>query len=395
MIAVSILGKRTYDVAEYEYMGKRIKTDLFPVVLNELFHPDTMYIMMTEEAKKAQEEKGNLKRIGDFREIIIPVGKTEDEMWEIFNLLTENLQKEDDYIIDITHGFRSQPIISLSCMLFLNSLNNARLRHIVYGAYEAKVNEITPVFDLMPFLDLIEWSYSVKQFLKNGDMSGFENILVNIHKETYSKNMAYKSKQLSGIGSDFQKLTKAFSTLRLKEVFDISCGMQKRMAGLEEDMENKVSAKPLKLLLDKTFSKFDKFRINNKDIFTPEGIEAQKEMINWYVKNNQIQPAITLVREFLVTRYMMEFFNLTEFDDLIDHKKRNIAEKELGELRNKKEHNIYFEEEKVKYLGIWVQIVEPRNNINHSSMDNKYYITGSKPLIELVTEICGKVRTEF
>jgi hypothetical protein len=50
--------------------------------------------------------------------------------------------------------------LALLAAAFLRSAKGIRLRALLYGAYDARENDVAPVFDLTPFLDLLEWMFA-------------------------------------------------------------------------------------------------------------------------------------------------------------------------------------------------------------------------------------------
>ncbi|MGQ9462826.1 MAG: CRISPR-associated DxTHG motif protein, partial [Candidatus Fervidibacter sp.] len=63
------------------------------------------------------------------------------------------------------HAFRSLPLIVFTVAVYLRRTKNVTIRHIVYGAYEAREPFRDPpqpedqaqIFDLTPLLDLLDW----------------------------------------------------------------------------------------------------------------------------------------------------------------------------------------------------------------------------------------------
>ena len=93
------------------------------------------------ENKNYQELKDRLdhyKEYFDLRIQRIPFGKNEDEIWEIFDLMVENIEDRDEIYLDITHGFRSLPMMATAIVDYAEQIYDIKLIDIFYGAYEAK-----------------------------------------------------------------------------------------------------------------------------------------------------------------------------------------------------------------------------------------------------------------
>jgi CRISPR-associated Csx2 family protein len=106
----------------------------------------------------------------------------------MFALLADALPENSQVIVDVTHGFRSQPMLALAAGVYLRTVKNVTIDRIVYGAYEARDTHTNtaPVVDLTSFLDLIDWSVSAGQFIKYGNARPLSSLLNELHREKYA-----------------------------------------------------------------------------------------------------------------------------------------------------------------------------------------------------------------
>jgi len=123
---------------------------------------------MTEQA---DEKHGDaLREILDFVTVTVPVGKTEDEIWDMFDAIVDHIPENEHLVLDVTHGFRTQPLLALATAIFLRNFKNITLEGIYYGAYEAKNEQKkSPVFNLTPFHELIDWTFAFRRYREKGD----------------------------------------------------------------------------------------------------------------------------------------------------------------------------------------------------------------------------------
>lgn len=400
MIALSFLGlgrfdKTTssynYDLTKYKFNDQIIETDHFPYAVTQFIKPDKLFIIMTNKAKEQHYDK--LKNLCEFEEILIPDGKTEDEFWIIFDKITGVINQNDEVVFDITHGFRSQPFIVIVLLLYLKALKNIKISNIIYGAFEAKdSNNITPVFELKLFVDLIEWSNAVREFTENGNMKYFKTLLAEIHKNTYLYKSENPSKQLLGVGKDLDALTDAFDTIRLNEVFETTSNFNRRLKDVSNDLKNHVQAKPFKSLLEQIINQFLPISNAEKEVFSEKGFEAQKSIINWYIETHKYQKAITLIREYIVSKFMMEIKNIDK-TNLTDRDLRIENENYLGSLIQNIKLNIDVSVRQRDYAKLWANIVDVRNDINHAGMNNNP--KSALCIIEQVKKITKNINEEF
>lgn len=175
--------------------------------------------------------------------IKIPDGNTKDEIWQIFQIITGLIQDNDEIYFDITHAFRSIPMLALVVLQYVRQLRtNVVLRSISYGAVESlgsikKINEIpleernAPVFDLTDFANLMDWTNAVKDFSDYGQTKQLIDLLaadVNpLLKESKGGNKEAKySKEISMM---IGELTDAINRNKFSEIIKFS-DLKKRLA---------------------------------------------------------------------------------------------------------------------------------------------------------------------
>ena len=83
MISISLLGTGDYQTAKYRYNDMLCETKYFPYAVKTFFSPSSIIVLMTEEARKVHGDE--LTKLCKYDEVIIPEGKTEIELWEIFD----------------------------------------------------------------------------------------------------------------------------------------------------------------------------------------------------------------------------------------------------------------------------------------------------------------------
>ncbi|MCC7495523.1 MAG: TIGR02221 family CRISPR-associated protein [Fimbriimonadaceae bacterium] len=105
-----------------------------------------------------------------------PEGRTEAELWTMFERITAAIRPDHDLVVDVTHGFRCFPIVLCIALAFLKQVQGLHLRQVYYGAFDAKDEQgVAPVFDLSPLLELLDWSTAVSQLLDTGNATRLAN----------------------------------------------------------------------------------------------------------------------------------------------------------------------------------------------------------------------------
>src|SRR5262245_33553581 len=137
MKILSFLGLGPYDKVTYCWGNRRHTTELFPEALAVWFQHDIseMLVLITEQARNSRYWERLQDRLRGKVQVTpkpIPLlrgdeRKLEEELWEIFETLTSCLSQGDEIILDITHTFRSIPILVLLAVAFLRTAGSVNV----------------------------------------------------------------------------------------------------------------------------------------------------------------------------------------------------------------------------------------------------------------------------
>ncbi|MFS8541257.1 MAG: CRISPR-associated DxTHG motif protein, partial [Tissierellales bacterium] len=122
---LSFLGTTDYkectyaygNLQELQYSTRYIQEAILKTICKDWTKEDTAVIFLTKEAEKKnwynQDDenrrlKTNLENLHiNVKGVSIPEGRTEDEIWQILHIVTNEIDDNDEIIFDITHSFRS------------------------------------------------------------------------------------------------------------------------------------------------------------------------------------------------------------------------------------------------------------------------------------------------
>lgn len=107
----------------------------------------------------------------------IPFARNDREQTTILQQMADCVSGGDLVSLDITHGFRSLPMLGLVSAMFLKQLKHARIGGIYYGALEMAESGITPVIRLDGLLSLLEWLGAISAFRASGDYGVFAPVV--------------------------------------------------------------------------------------------------------------------------------------------------------------------------------------------------------------------------
>lgn len=235
-------------------------------------------------------------------DVPIPSGKNEQEIWNIFSAVFEKIRECDELYFDITHAFRSLPLLAMVIINYAKITKNIQVKAIGYGAMEAigDVRQVArmdiekrnvPVFNLLPFDQLLDWSTAIDKFVSAGDASSIQRL-------TTEKSIAFKKeiqrpdqeadglKKMAGFLGDFSK---TLATCRGQNIVRDASSLKKAIA----EVQHQQLIKPLTPLLEKLGDAVSKFSGDE----VRDGITAAR----WCLEHNLTQQGFTLLQETMFT----------------------------------------------------------------------------------------------
>lgn len=380
--AISFVGTGDYKDVTYFFGDKECKTNLFPEAVYEIFRPDELIVFLTTDAKKKYLSELNERLDGkNWRHVQIPAGKNESEIWEIFDIITREIANEDTLIFDITHAFRSIPMVAMISIAYMRAAMDVELEAVVYGAWDAREGERAPIFDLTPFMVLLDWTNATEMFIRTGHGEEIANLLRNAHQIAYKKGHQEPPKELKNVANDIERISQALALARSKEVMEHAQRLRKRPEHYRSEAER--WAKPFSLLVDRIAESFVSFASDDESNI--EGrLETECRIIEWLLNKNQIAQAILLSREWIVTYIIHKLDNDANVYD--DSFREKIEQKINSSV---KDENVLPVDRKL--LEIWAELGDLRNDIAHCGMRKSP--RPSDKLISRAREIYKKLRS--
>lgn len=326
MKIISFLGFTKYQETKYlsPTGSEPVTTPFFQEALVEFYHPETLYVLLTqtvetsiprgasesnwEALQKRLNGKVNLQAIKN-----IPERNSPEDVWSIFQQVTNCLQDGDSVIFDITHSFRSVPVVALIAVSYLRVVRQVKIEGLLYGAFEAQNKETneTPTFDLLPIVSLLEWTTATDQFIKTGNGEALASLLHSSNSET--ENLATSIK---GIAQGLQ-------LLRPMDVMRESALLPDRIKEATPIVSQSVP--PFESLLERVEKDYGTFGLANPEDYTTNSkfsLIRQLKMIEWYAEKGQTVQALSLAREWLPSLLCYHF----ELDPQIDRPNRDEME---------------------------------------------------------------------
>ena len=408
-VFISFLGTNNYVECIYDIDGLRSKPVKFvqEALINNICadwtSDDRIYIFCTKEAAEKNWENGGQSKdsIGlkkslmlknDILEKVdIDDGFSEEEIWNIFSAVYNKLQPEDEIYFDITHAFRSIPMLTTVLFNYSRVMKNTNLVSIKYGAFEKlgptfKVREmplgqrIAPVLELKNIADLQFYTEAAGNLEKFGKV---ESLSVAI------KNPNKKCPPLTMFANASVELVRNISTNRMEK---IKSGKSiKSINDSLKPIRRERIPQPVRLIMDKLLSYTKEFV--GEDSFT--NVEAA---IKWVIRYEMFPQAYTMLQEYLITRVggvLSSSISLDRFadkddqsgeknfrmfvsallsisdDDITSNQFKNVLKSHEDLAKQLLENNDLVKDIRPDYI----KLGNARNEINHAKKSDRKYET--------------------
>jgi len=407
MKAISFLGPTRYTPTIYCYNGNEKETPFFTEALVHFF-PDLeqILVLLTPTVRNPPPDKPDnwaevQRRLGDLvKPLPIPEGHSEAELWDIFNALTASVDEGDTVVFDITYSFRSLPFLTFLAAAYLRTARQIKVHKIIYGAFEAKdAANRTPVFDLTPFVGLLDWLTATNQFIYTGDGRYLARLLERSdlfehprRKLTPAEREAEAtSKRIHNAADSIEETTAAMLTSLIPHAERASANLIARLECAALDLA--AIAPPYRVLAERVRTSYIPFA--QPDPMTQDiaaDLEVQLALARWYLDKGHIPQAGTLMREWLVSAvaYRLGITGAA----LLDAKGlRGEVEKSLGWFVQQRGGGTHDElpvwvaqlntwPEREQLINTWNELADWRNLINHGAIRKNWREISVKSVLE-------------
>src|SRR5690625_304190 len=405
---ISFIGNNEYKECVYYDQNnftskptKFVQTALFQLLEHEGENIDEVYLFITKEAAKKnyydsvtweRETYKGLKSIwkqyfpdhvDKLKTIDIPSDQLEADQWVLFEKIYSVIKPGDEIYFDITHSFRSIPMITLLGANFARVVQNATIKRLLYGNFDAvrKLGDIdslpvaerkAPIVDITSMYNLFDWTIGVQSFLETGNPNQIDKLAEGKVKENYRDQNLIAVKRLTS------------SLNRLNHLMESSRGLEvhKTVPNVKENINR------VKDISDDVMPQFSKLmdKIEEKvDTLSKTRYENMWGTIKWCADHGLHQQAYTFAREYIVSviyDQLLEKVPQLKIKNYYDERqvRDNIVGIILSEynpeiklkLKNERKFTDIVEPTKeiiAQYsesLKSFQTIVKYRNNINHA-----------------------------
>ncbi len=292
----------TYLHPKYEKNQSSCETEFIQEALVEFYDPGILYVLLTNKVENEipqGKDKTNWRSLQDKlanKQIKIepikniPETGSPENIWYIFNQITECLEDGDRIIFDITNGFRSLPVVALLAISYLKVVKNVKIEGLVYGAFDPKNNQ-TPIYDLLPIIGLLDWITATDKFIKTGNGQELSGLI----KESDRDNLDNLS-----LAQNINNIAQGLHLLRPINVMEEAVKLPDNIAKVAPTVSQSIP--PFATLLQRVEADYGKYGLIAPAEFKTNGKEALSKMLamaEWYKEKEQYVQALSLAREWL------------------------------------------------------------------------------------------------
>ena len=221
----------------------------------------------------------------------------------------------DTVMLDITHGFRSQPFFAAGVANFVLALDEKppRLR-ICYAAFEAKDKEtgVAPIWELTEFVTLLDWTRALAMFLETGRADdaarATERLGRDLKKDWFERGMQGGAPKLGDFGKALAQFGADLETLRTGDLLIGRDGKKpsaNRLLDAARDAagDARRHVPPLADILDRVAAMAEPLAGAGADLSGENGREAVIALAKLYLRLGRYLEAAATVREGWVNLY--------------------------------------------------------------------------------------------
>lgn len=313
-------------------------------------------------------------------------------MWQLFEVIFDQLQEGDELYLDITNSFRYLPMLLVVLVNYAKTLKNVKVKAIFYGNYEARNTEtnVAPIMDLLPLSVLQDWTLATSDYLRYGRVEKLheltETSMAPIMRD--SNRRTKDDELLRQFVKKLKETVEERTTCRGKEIIK-SENLQKL-----ENNANKIQ----NVVIVQLRPLFEKIRDSLSDFDAKENVMNCIQAAKWCNDNKLYRQATTLLEEGLATwlccHYKLDYNSLEDRSVIFACIHHKIHKKDESDDADSKNADKVLVGKILSDAGVWKnkdfvtvlqQIVELRNDYNHLGFNKNPF--SSQIVIERITKL--------
>mgnify|MGYP001016238004 CR=1 FL=1 len=319
--------------------------------------PNKIVALCTEKATNIFEDF--LKREAGIpcEKVPISEARTESELWKLLQKIMEEIPEGCDLTLDLTQGLRHFPFLFFTAALYVRALKKVNIRGAYYGMFEAKVDNASPMVDLSPALDMVNWFQAIQVFRDTGNAQPLAQCFQSIEKyEKEGKHPIQESLEdwNMNMGAALP-LEVGKSAIQLLHAIgsEIPGEIRSRIPSSDLLIEH-IQGVAAPFSLPEGLECQGKWK--KKIPFGATELDRQAHLIEFYLEKGHLNNAAGLIREWMVSRVLLTISG----SDWLNLRNRRKTERLLHIIREcKKKQEIHPDRKPLSEM--WDKICQTRN----------------------------------
>lgn len=291
---------------------------------------DCVVIFATEKSANAHFDSlsKELNEIGcrNIKLVEISQEMTPEDQWSWFETILKQVDLRDTLTVDLTHGFRSVPIVFSAAINFLQKSKNINLQGVYYGVYEK--DKTSRIVDLRQFYYVNEWADAVSRLVEEADARKMTEIAE--HSPDFQASSLKNPEFIKALDT----LTNALRNVEVNHVAKHAGQALKLVDRMRED-----SSPSAGLLLDLVLDKFAALSVEESrgEKYDKEYFRVQLEISRLLLDHKLYMQAYTVMREFIGSIGMLGINDAKVNSQKGRKKRRRFAETFINMMQHKRE----------------------------------------------------------
>ena len=335
---IAVLGRGNdrlsnyYEETVYFFEKKESpKTPLIEYAIDQIFgpaDPDELYLLSTKEVRERWKDSGLWEKLtnrADAKFEHIETGGNESVL-SIFNsaklVMGADVENEEELperlLVDVTHGFRIQPLILIAALNFCISewkrkkFSKTPEIQILYGAWDATSGGKTPIWDITSVLRASEWNSAIDAVMRYGRADDFQKLTQSESRQAVNQARSNGTKgeelrkynSLKILGNNIKFFCDNLATGRLNDLITMTSNFC--------DDENLNFWKEKLPFIDSTIGTLQQhinsIQLADKNLFSKSGLEAIGNLIKYYGDIERFSEQVALLREGAIIHFATKVY---------------------------------------------------------------------------------------
>lgn len=326
-VLVGSIGTSDYDTVTYELEGKSVDTEVSPAALVELIngHPDFEFeisaalIVRTEEA--GAENDPRLERTFkdaniDYELVDIDFVESTVGINSILRTTSEQLRSdrfdEKSVVLDISHSFRTLPIVFLLSLMQLRALEeDLTLEKIYYSRFAgSRDRDRAPVIDLTYLRTMMDWFHAFESAHRTGTIREIQLLLEDKREALFRKHGDNHPdrREFADFAGSFGAAQREIDAGFPLEAGDSANSALDSLSKLDEDAfigPEGMVIKPLEILIEEFETSQDISRKTDYELDEDE-LRREASIVRFYVRHGKYRIALECGRELFINRLLYD-----------------------------------------------------------------------------------------